>query len=322
MRQTIVALPFLLAALVGLPVQAQAQEWPTKPIKLVVPGPPGNSSDIYARYVAGRMTALLGQPTNVENRAGGNGFIGATAVTQAPADGYTVFIAGSSPMAQNVAVFKSMPYDPVKDFRWISGIFEGKAVLVVSAKSSYNTVQDLVAAGKANPGKLNYGSYAAAYRLSTEWFNQANGMQSTFVAYKGAPQVTTDLIGGQIDFAMVDVVAVAPLVQGGQLRALVVTGDERHPQLPRVPTLQEAGLPAYGKSAWVSMAVRADTPAPIAAKLTATMMKILAEPEMKRFADQQGAPILAYDDKQMTQFQISEIEKYKKIAASAKIPLE
>ncbi len=225
-------------------------------------------------------------------------------------------------MAQNIALFKSMPYDPVKDFRWISGIFEGMAVLVVPANSPYTTVDALIAGAKAKPKKLNYGSYAAAYRLSTEWFNQAAGIQTSFIPYKGAPQVTTDLIGGQLDFAMVDSVAAAPLIQGGQLRALVVTGDERHPLLPQVPTLREAGLPAYGKSAWVSVAVRADTPNPIAAKLTATLMKILAEPATKEFSDKQGAVLLAYDDKQMARFHTSEIEKYKKIAAAAHIPLE
>ncbi|WP_423458954.1 Bug family tripartite tricarboxylate transporter substrate binding protein [Ottowia sp. VDI28] len=320
MRSLFLALFSAAALWAGAP--AVAQDWPAKPIRLVVPGPPGNSSDIYARYFAGRLTTLLGQPVTVENRAGGNGFIGATTVTQAPPDGYTVFIAGSSPMAQNMALFKSMPYDPVKDFRWISGIFEGMAVLVVPANSPYTTVNALIAAAKAQPKKLNYGSYAAAYRLSTEWFNQATGIQTSFIPYKGAPQVTTDLIGGQLDFAMVDSVAVAPLIQGGQLRALVVTGDERHPLLPQTPTLREAGLPAYGKSAWVSVAVRADTPNPIAAKLTATMMKILAEPATKEFSDKQGAFLLAYDDKQMSRFHASEIEKYKKIAAAAHIPLE
>lgn len=317
-----ILLAFVAAASLCSAAPASAQEWPSKPIRLVVPGPPGNSSDIYARYFAGRMTSLLGQPVTVENRAGGNGFIGATTVTQAPPDGYTVFIAGSSPMAQNMALFKSMPYDPVKDFRWISGIFEGMAVLVVPANSPYTTVDALIATAKAKPKKLNYGSYAAAYRLSTEWFNQATGIQTSFIPYKGAPQVTTDLIGGQLDFAMIDAVAVAPLIQGGQLRALVVTGDARHPLLPQTPTLREAGLPVYGKSAWVSVAVRADTPTPIATKLTVTMMKILAEPATKDFSDKQGAFLLAYDDKQMTSFHISEIEKYKKIGATAQIPLE
>ncbi len=320
MRSIILAFISAFALWTGAP--AYAQHWPSKPIRLVVPGPPGNSSDIYARYVAARMATLLGQPVTVENRAGGNGFIGATAVTQAPPDGYTIFVAGSSPMAQNIALFKSMPYDPVKDFRWISGIFEGMAVLVVPTSSPYKTIEALVAAAKAQPKKLNYGSYAAAYRLSTEWFNQTTGMQTSFVSYKGAPQVTTDLIGGQLDFAMVDAVAVAPLIQGGKLRALVVTGDARHPLLPQTPTLREAGLSSYGKSAWVSLAVRADTPAPIAEKLTSTMMKILAEPAMKEFSDKQGAFLLQYDDKQMARFHLSEIEKYKQIAATAHIPLE
>lgn len=323
MRRHILTLA-VAAVLLPLPaIHAQAQDsYPSKAIRLVVPGPPGNLSDTYARYVAARMAALLGQPVTVDNKAGGNGFIGATAVLQAPPDGYSVFIAGSSPMAQNTVLFKSMPYDPVKDFRWISGIFEGMAVVVVPASSPYKTLGDLIAAGKQQPRKLNYGSYAAAYRLSTEWLNQAAGVQTTLVNYKGAPQVTTDLVGGQIDFAMVDTVAVAQLIQGGQLRALAVTGDKRHPLLPDAPTLKEAGLPSYGRSAWVAMAVRADTPPAIAQKLTATMMKILAEPATKKFSDEQGAFLLPYDDKQMASFQLSEIQKYKSIATSAHIQPE
>lgn len=320
MRKITLSIFSAMALLLVAPVIAQ--DWPSKPISLVVPGPPGNSSDIYARYIANRMSELLGQPVMVENRPGGNAFIGALAVTKAPADGYTVFIAGSSPMAQNVALFKSMPYDPVKDFRWISGIIDGVAVLVVPAKSSHQSVGDLVQDAKARPNQLNYGSYAAAYRLSTEWLSQVAEIQTSHIPYKGAPQVTTDLIGGQIDYAMVDVVAVAPLVKGGQLRALAVTGDQRHPLLPDVPTLEETGLPPYGKSAWVSMAVRAETPDPIAAKLTETMMKILNDPATQEFSDSQGAFLLRYDDKQMTEFHLSEIEKYRNIATVAGIPLE
>jgi len=320
MRSIILSILSAAAVLFGTP--ATAEDWPAKTIRLIVPGPPGNSSDIYARFFANRMTELLGKPVIVENRAGGNGFIGALAVTSAPADGYTVFIAGSSPMAQNTVLYKSMPYDPVKDFRWISGIFEGTAVLVVSEKSPYHTVSELVSDAKTKPKSLNYGSYAAAYRLATEWFNQATGIRTTHIPYKGAPQVITDLIGGQLDFAMVDAVAVVPLIQSGQLRALGVTGDTHLPLLPQTPTLQEAGLPPYGKSAWVSMAVRSDTPPPIAAKLTQTMMKILDEPATQTFSAQQGALLLRYDDKQMARFQVSEIEKYKKIATTAQIPME
>ena len=323
MRRRLIALSGLLALLTPLAATGQAKEnFPSRAIRLVVPGPAGNSSDTYARYIASRMSVMLGQPVTIDNKAGGNGFIGATSVLQAPPDGHSVFIAGSSPMAQNTVLFKSMPYDPVKDFKWISGIFEGMAVVVVPANSPFKALGDLIAAAKQQPRKLNFGSYAAAYRLSTEWLNQVAGMQTTLVNYKGAPQVTTDLIGGQIDFAMVDAVAVAQLIQGGQLRALAVTGDKRHPLLPAAPTLMETGLPSYGRSAWVAIAVRADTPNAIAQKLTAIMTKILSEPATRKFSDEQGAFLLPYDDKQMAEFHLKEIEKYKSIAASAQIQPE
>jgi len=298
---------------------AVADVFPSRPIQFVVAGPPGNSSDVYARYFASRMSEIIGKPVTVMNRPGGNGFIGATAVLQAPPDGHTIFIAGSSPMAQNTVMFSEMPYDPVKDFRWISGMFEGMAVIVTAESSPYKTLDGLIRTAKTSPGKLNYGSYAAAYRLATEWLNQTTGMQTTMINYKGAPQVTTDLIGEQLDFALVDVVAVAQLVRDGRLRALAVTGDKRHPLLPDVPTLNEQGLPSYGLSAWVSIAVRAETPPEIASKLTKAMMTILAEPGTKSFSDKQGAPLLLLNDEQMTQFHLEELNKYRKIAKAAKI---
>lgn len=272
------------------------------PIRLIVPGPSDNTSDIYMRYLAGPMATRLGQPVIVENRPGANGFIGAAAVLQAPADGYSVFVAGSSPMAQNVVMLKSVPYDPVKDFRWVSGVFSGTSVLVVAADSPYRTLQALVAAARAVPKALNYGASSAAYRLTTEWLNQAAGMQANFINYKGAPQVTTDVIGGHLHYAMVDVDPVVSLIRTGQLRALLVTGEQRNPLLPETPTLRESGLPSYDQPNWVGLAVRSETPDAVVAKLSATMRQSLADPATKRFSEQQGLPLLPLDDKQMAQF--------------------
>jgi tripartite-type tricarboxylate transporter receptor subunit TctC len=320
MRRSILILSALLP-LLAAPGFAQ-ESFPSKPIRLVIAGPAGNVADLFARYIATRMTVLLGQPVTVDNKAGGNGFVGATAVLHAPPDGYSIFVAGSAPMVKNLMFFKSMPYDPVKDFRWISGIFEGQSVLVVPGTSPYKTIGELIATAKKQPGRLNYGSYSANFRLSTEWLNQAAGMDTTPINYKGAQQVATDLIGGRLDFAMLDSVTAAPLVQGGQLRALAITGDKRHALLPQVPTLQEAGLPAYGRSSWTAMSVRTDTPPAIAWKLTATMMKILAEPAFRKFAEELGGALLPYDDKQMAAFHLSEIERYRQIAAAARIQPE
>lgn len=219
-------------------------------------------------------------------------------------------------------VFKNLPYDPIKDFRWAGGIFEGTGVLVVSGGSPHASVADLIASAKARPGKLNYGTYVSAYRLSTEWLNQVAGIQTSPVGYKGAPQMTTDIIGGQLDFAFVDIVAIAPLVKSGRLRALAVTSEKRHGLLPAVPTLVEAGLPQYGKSAWLGVAVRASTPDAIVAKISAALQKVHAQEDTQKFATEQGASLMPFDGAQMTRFYTEEIEKYRRIAAVAKIELE
>lgn len=311
---------FLLALAAAL--SHAAEEYPSKLIRMIVPAPPGNSSDIYARFFAEKLSTILKQTVIVENRVGGNGFIGTVAVKQAPADGYTVLVAGSSPMAMNVGLYKQLPYNPAKDFRWVSGMLRGMSILVVPAESRFMSVRDLVAEAKSRPLALNYGSYAAAYRLATEWFAQMAGFRVTHVPYKGAPQVVGDLMGRQIDFAMADAATVLSLIKAGRLRALAVSGDERHPSLPDTPTIKESGFPAYMQYQWVSLAVHADTPDAAVKKLSEAMLQAMATPEAQAFSEKQGSMLMPIGPEQMLRFGTQEIEKYKRIASEAGIEPE
>jgi len=225
-------------------------------------------------------------------------------------------------MAMNVGLYKELPYDPSKDFRWVSGMLRGMSILVVPADSRYDSLSALVADAKSRPMALNYGSYAAAYRLATEWFAQMAGLRVTHVPYKGAPQVIGDLMGKQIDFAMADAATVLALIKAGRLRALAVSGEERHPSLPDTPTIRESGFPSYVQYQWVSLAVPAATPDAAVKKLTDAMLQAMATPEAQAFSDKQGSMLLRFGPDQMQNFGAREIEKYKRVAAAAGIEPE
>ena len=310
----IVSLAFTLS-------NSYAQEYPTRTIRMIVAGPPGQSSDIGARFYAEKLAAMFKQPVVIDNRPGANAIIGVQTVLQAPADGYTIFAAGASPMAMNVALYKTLPYDAVRDFRFVSGMQKGMTVMVVPAKSPYRTVADLIKAARDKPRAINYASYAAVYQLVSEWLAQLGDASFTHVPYKGGAQALTDVAGGRVDFAIADITAL-PLVQGGQLRALAVTGDQRLARLPDVPTMREAGYPALVHYGWTSLAVRAGTPDPIVRKLSSAFLAIMATSEAREHAARQGNEVNAIGYEEMGAFQIQEIAKFKRVMASAGIQPE
>mgnify|MGYP000290616611 FL=1 len=199
---------------------AQASDFPSKPVKFVVPFPPGSGTDTSARYFAKKFTELTGQTVVVDNKPGANGFIAVRNVLGAPADGYTVFVGSNSTLAVNVALFKSLPYDPVTDFAPLSMMMRAPALLVVPAQSSYNSVGELVAAAKAQPGKLDYGSGSAGYQLMAELFNDVAGVQLFNVPFKGASEAMTAVASGTVHMAFADITGASELVKGGKLRAL------------------------------------------------------------------------------------------------------
>ena len=314
-RKTLLAGFALFASL----AHAQAVDFPTRSLKIVVPTSPGSGSDTTARFFAEALTSSLGQPVIVDNKPGANGVIAAMAVKQAPADGYTIFLGTNTHMAVNPSVVKDLPYDAVKDFKPLTGLARGMMLFVAPTNSKINTVADLVSAAKTSKQQLNVGTYTAGFHLSAEWFASTSGARSVNVPYKGAPEVFIALMGDQLDWAVSDLIAAMPQVKAGKLKALAVSGDKRHSDYPDIPTLKESGYPDYVNYTWTSMYIRADTPAGVTTRLVDAMHKILATPGAKEFIAKIGSEPMPPGPVEMRKFQISETERFRQIANAAGI---
>lgn len=264
-------LPLLLAcaALAAVAPGAAAQSFPDRPIRLVVPFPPGGPTDIVARPLALMLAEALGQPVVVENRGGAGGAIAAEAVAKSPADGYTLMMGTVGTHAINAALYPRLPYDPVRDFTPIALVASAPVAIVVNAAVPIASVKDLVARAKAKPGALTFGSAGNGTpgHLCGEMFAAAAGVKLQHVPYKGSAPAITDLLGNQIPMMFDPVQSVIAHVRSGKLRALAVSGRARSPVLPEVPTLQEAGLADFETTAWWAVFAPASLPAGVAAKL-------------------------------------------------------
>jgi tripartite-type tricarboxylate transporter receptor subunit TctC len=298
---------------------AVAQDFPNKPIKFIVPFPPGSGTDTSARYFGKKLSELTGQPVVVENRAGANGFIAVKAVLTAPADGYTVFIGSNSTLAVNVALFKSLPYDPVADFSPLSMLMRAPALLIVPASSPYKTTADLIAAAKAQPDKLDYGAGSAGYQLMAELFNDLAKVQTHHVPYKGASDAIAAIASNTIQFSFVDITGASELYKAGRIRALAVASDKRVASIPDVPTAAQSGLPDFTAYIWVAAAVHSKTPKAETEKLAALFTKIETMAETKEFYEKLGAEVMKGGPEEMRNFQATEIQLWKRIAAKAKV---
>jgi tripartite-type tricarboxylate transporter receptor subunit TctC len=298
---------------------ANAQDFPNKPIKFIVPFPPGSGTDTSARYFGKKLSELTGQPVVVENRAGANGFIAVKAVLTAPADGYTVFIGSNSTLAVNVALFKQLPYDPVADFSPLSMLMRAPALLIVPASSPYKTTTELIAAAKAQPDKLDYGAGSAGYQLMAELFNDAAKVQTHHVPYKGASDAIAAIASNTIHFSFVDITGARELYKAGKIKALAVASDKRVASIPEVPTAAQSGLPDFTAYIWVAAAVHAKTPKAETDKLAALFTKIETMAETKEFYEKLGAEVMKGGPDEMRSFQAAEIQLWKRIAAKAKV---
>ncbi|WP_376785926.1 tripartite tricarboxylate transporter substrate binding protein [Diaphorobacter nitroreducens] len=273
-----------LAAAGLLPAAAVAQpdaQWPSKPIKWVVPFPPGGAMDVIARTLGEKAGRTLGQPFVIENRPGAGGNIGADAVAKSPADGYTIMIT-SIGMATNKALYPRLSYDPVKDFAPISLLAIVPNVLVVNtAKTTDKSVADVVAHAKRDPGKLTYASAGngTSIHLAGEVFASMAGLNLLHVPYKGSGPAVTDMLGGQVDLMFDSITSARPHIQAGKLRALGVTSAKRSATLPDVPTIAEAGVPGYEVSPWFAVFAPAGTPAAIVNKINAALIDAMKQPD-------------------------------------------
>ena len=265
------------------PVAALAQAYPSKPIRFIVPFPPGGTSDVVARIVAQKLTEALGRQVVVENRGGASGTIGHELVAKAPADGYMLLQTSMGGLVTNRFLYKRLPFDPDSDFAPISMLATAGQVLVVHPAVPARTVKELIALAKARPGQLNVGSggLGTTQHIVGEVFQVATGTKFVHVPYKGGGLAVTDLVGGQIDMAFADMAPAVPHIKSGRLRALVVSSEQRSPTLPDVPTMAEAGVKGSFPQTWWALAVPKGTPAVIINRLNAEIAQFMELPDVK-----------------------------------------
>ncbi len=278
------------------PFTSQAQDgYPSKTIRFVVPYPPGGPTDLMARLLTVELQSKLGVSVIVDNKGGAGGNLGSADVAkQAPADGHTLLLAASGPMAVNSTLYKSMPFNPLTDLAPVIQISSFPLVLEVNPKIGVKTVKELIAYAKANQKDLSFASAGngTPQHLAGELFNTQMGINIAHIPYRGAGPALNDLLGGQVN-VMFDILGSSlQYIQAGKLTALAVTSAKRSPQLPNVPTMAEAGVPGYEFTGWHGIAVRAGTPAPIIEKLNVTLNTIFKDPEFRKKWEAIGTPVV------------------------------
>ncbi len=266
---------------------AQAPAFPSKTVRFIVGLGPGSGADTGTRFVAERFGKMTGQSTVVENRTGGDQVIAVQALLQAPPDGHTLFYISPSPMVLTPLVNPSVPYEPLRDMRPVVYMGRGQAVIVTGANSRFKTLQDVISEARAKPETVRMSNYGHHYRIGGLSLQKATGAVFTHVAYKGAAQANNDVIAGDIDVAITDTGGAMPLIEGGKLRPLAVTGPNRHHFLPNVPTARELGVD-YELIVWTGFAVSSKVPDQIVQKLEEILLTIIKSPEYKEYNDKQG----------------------------------
>lgn len=324
-RRRVLAMLSGLAAACAAPQLVWAagpNEYPDKPIRVVVPFPAGSGTDNTARYIAQTITAQTGQSVVVENRPGANGFIAATAVARAPADGYTMLITTNTTHAANASLFRKLPYDPIKDYAPVSLIARSGLVLVVPSDSPVQKVAELTTLAKNRQGKMTFASGSSSTRVASELYKMMSGAPALNVPYKGVPQALTDLMGHQVDFMISDINPALPLIQNGKLRAVAVTTSRRNPRLGHVPTMAESGLPGYEMTAWVAAFFPATTPKPVVARMSQLIRQGLTSPAATEHFSQTGGQPSPSTPEELAAFVRSETAKWAEVIKAAGIQPE
>jgi tripartite-type tricarboxylate transporter receptor subunit TctC len=319
---------FRLAALLLLallPCALAAQDYPARPVRIVVPYAAGGNADILGRTLAQKLADALKQPFVVENRGGANGGIGTDLVAKAAPDGYTLLVTASGPLVVNPTLYAKVPYDPVRDFAPISQCAVYQYVLVTLAASPYKSIAELARAARERPGALSYGStgVGGGNHLAGELFALATGTKLTHVPYKGSAPALADLLGGQLTFMFDTVITSVPQIRAGKLRAFAVSSAKRASSLPEVPTMQEAGIKDFDISQWQGLLAPAGTPRGIVERLNAETVKAMHAPEVReRIAVQGGNEIVTGSPEEFAALIRSDLQAYAKLIRDAKIPAQ
>lgn len=280
----------LAAALAALPAGAQTGDWPAKPIKIVVPSAAGGAADFLARAFSRHFTQKTSQAVVVENRPGAGAIIGAQAVKASAPDGYTYLLSGMSTQSANAILYANLPYDPQKDFEEI-GMFGTFPMIGMAKKDGpIRNIADLIAAAKANPGKLSFGHHAASALVPSELVKARAGVSATGVPYKNVTQIATDIASGNLDFAFLDALSAMPALKGGLVEPIAVTSPQRFHAFPNVPAVAEA-LPGLSMVGWLGLSAPAGTPRPILERMNALLREAQAEPTIKAGLEGQGLTV-------------------------------
>ena len=307
--------PIAALVLLALASTADAQSWPSKPIRIISPYPPAGANDLLARIIAPKLSEQLGQPVVVENRAGATGNIGAELVAKAPADGYTLLMGQAGNLTINISLMAKIPFDPVRDFSPVTMVASTPNVLVVHPSLPVRTVKDLIALAKAKPGQINYATsgIGSPGHLAAELLNKSAGIRLVHIPYKGAAPALLDVVAGNAHLYFTSAVSAQPFIPSGRLRMVAVASAKRSPSLPEVPTVAEAGFPEFDVSSWWGVVAPASTPREVVMRLQTEIHRVIALPEIRAKLGEQGLDIATNTPEQFAAYIKSETAKWAKL---------
>ncbi len=305
-----------------LATAVHAQDFPNRPLRLIVPQGPGGGSDVGARIVAERLARALGQPIVVENRPGAGGVIGVDAAAKSAPDGYTMVLGSNTTMAANVSLYSKLPFDPLRDFAPLAITFAASFGIVVHPSVPVTNLKELVALAKARPGQLNFGSGTSSAQICAEMFKFAAGIDLAYVPYRGSPQALADLLSGQVQLICDPLATALPLVKSGKLRMLAVTSPRRSMFAADMPTMAEAGVPNVEYTAWLGLFVPSATPREIRARLSSELMKVLRQPETADALAKAGLDPLVLGPEEALDYWKADIERQAVVIKRAGMKVE
>ena len=314
-------------AALGLVLAASAvhaQSWPAKPIRFIVPFPPGGATDVLTRTIAPRLAEALGQQVVVDNRAGAGGMIGVELVAKSPPDGYAMVLSTVGPVAINPSLYSKMPFDPVKELAPVTLAGDIFNVLIVHPALPAHSVKGLIALARSRPGQLNFGSsgIGAADHLSAELFQVMTRTKMVHVPYKGGPLAMTDLISGNLQLMFSTVPTAIGLVKAGKLNALAITNSKRFPALPNLPTVAEAGIPGFAVNNWCGVFVQGATPPAVVTRLNTELVKVLEMPDVRKRLLETGIDAVSNTPQQFAAYVREETAKWASVIKSANVKVE
>lgn len=315
--------PAILAGLLSAALPAAAQEYPSHPVKIIVPFASGGPADVYARFLGQRLQEAMGQPIVVEDRPGGGSLIGTDVVAKAAPDGYTLLMM-SNTHTVNESLIPNKPFQLMRDFVPIAPVNYSDLLLVVHPAVPAKTVKELLDLAKAKPGGLNYASSGPGtpYHMAGELFKAMAGVDIVHVPYKGSSGARTDVIGGQVQMMFDAITTMAPQARAGKVRALATTGKTRSAILPDVPTVSESGVPGYEATIWLGLMAPAGTPKPIVDKLNAAITRIVSQPDVRTAWQQQGAVPMTMTPEEFDRFLRDDIAKWANVVKIAKVKVD